>query len=238
MDNNKQKKIVSMFDDIAKTYDLANRVLSFGSDVVWRKKACDKAYEFYGKKNIDRITDVACGTGDMLGFWQKRAEKKDIFVKEYLGIDPSSGMLKVAKEKFPTFSYIEAFAQDLPLEDNSSDFISISYGIRNVVDRVEAIKEFHRVLKPGGMLIILEFTKREKSSFVDNVVEFYMKKILPTVGGIVSGNKEAYEYLPNSIDNFLTTEKLIQELEENDFEIMYNRSFSMGISTLFIAKKI
>lgn len=234
----KQKKIVSMFDDIAKTYDLANRVLSFGSDIAWRKRACEKAYGFYNKSEVKRITDVACGTGDMLGFWQKIADKKGIKVDEFLGIDPSSGMLEVAKEKFPNFSYIKAYAQSMPIEDSSSDFVSITYGIRNVVDRVEAINEFYRVLKPGGMLVILEFTKREKANFIDNVTQFYMKKILPTIGGLVSGNKEAYEYLPNSIDNFLTTEHLISELESNGFEIKYVKAFSFGISTLFIAKKI
>ncbi len=234
----KQKKIVSMFDDIAKTYDLANRVLSFGSDIAWRKRACEKAYGFYNKSEVKRITDVACGTGDMLGFWQKIADKKGIKVDEYLGIDPSSGMLEVAKEKFPNFSYIKAYAQSMPIEDSSSDFVSITYGIRNVVDRVEAINEFYRVLKPGGMLVILEFTKREKANFIDNVTQFYMKKILPTIGALVSGNKEAYEYLPNSIDNFLTTEHLISELESNGFEIKYVKAFSFGISTLFIAKKI
>jgi len=234
----KQKKIVSMFDDIAKTYDLANRVLSFGSDIAWRKRACEKAYGFYNKSEVKRITDVACGTGDMLGFWQKIADKKGIKVDEYLGIDPSSGMLEVAKEKFPNFSYIKAYAQSMPIEDSSSDFVSITYGIRNVVDRVEAINEFYRVLKPGGMLVILEFTKRERANFIDNVTQFYMKKILPTIGGLVSGNKEAYEYLPNSIDNFLTTEHLISELESNGFEIKYVKAFSFGISTLFIAKKI
>lgn len=231
----KQKKIVNMFDEIAKTYDLANRVLSFGSDIWWRKKACEKTYGYYGKKELDRICDVACGTGDMLGFWQREA--KDIEIKEFLGIDPSSKMLEVAKEKFPNFNYIEAYAQKLPIEDNSCDILSITYGIRNVVERVEAIKEFYRVLKPGGMLVILEFTKREKSSFMDNIVEFYMKKILPLIGGLVSGNKEAYEYLPNSIDNFLTTEHLISELIENGFKIMEVKPFSFGISTMFIARK-
>ena len=231
----KQKNIVNMFDEIAKTYDLANRVLSFGSDIWWRKKACEKTYGYYGKKELDRICDVACGTGDMLGFWQREA--KDIEIKEFLGIDPSSKMLEVAKEKFPNFNYIEAYAQKLPIEDNSCDILSITYGIRNVVERVEAIKEFYRVLKPGGMLVILEFTKREKSSFMDNIVEFYMKKILPLIGGLVSGNKEAYEYLPNSIDNFLTTEHLINELIENGFKIMEVKPFSFGISTMFIARK-
>ena len=226
-----------MFDEIAKSYDLANRVLSFGSDIAWRKRACHMAYDIYGKKSISQITDVACGTGDMLGFWEKMAAKKGIEVQNYVGVDPSQGMLEVAKEKFPHFHYIQAFAQELPLPDSSSEFVSITYGIRNVVERQAAIEEFARVLKPGGILVILEFTKRKRTTLVDKVVEWYMKQVLPRIGGAVSGNKAAYEYLPNSIDNFLTTEQLIQELEQGGFEMKQVRSFSFGISTLFIAQK-
>jgi len=236
--DSKQKKIVSMFDNIAKSYDLANRVLSFGSDIAWRKIACDKAYEFYDKKEIEKVLDVACGTGDMLKFWQQRAKKYNISIKELIGVDPSSGMLEIAKSKFPSFNYIKAYAQDLPIEDSSCDFVSISYGIRNVIDRIDAIREFNRALKPGGLLIILEFTKRENRKFIDNLVEFYLKRVLPTIGGLISGNKDAYNYLPNSIDNFLTTKKLIDELKSNGFEMLYCKPFSMGISTLFIAKKV
>ncbi len=233
----KQKRIVHMFDDIAKSYDLANRVLSFGSDIAWRKRACEMAYDLYDKKSIESIVDVACGTGDMLGFWQKIAAKKGIDVQDFIGVDPSRGMLEVAKEKFPHFRYLEAYAQELPLENESAEFVSITYGIRNVVERQEAIEEFFRILKPGGVLVILEFTKREKRTPMDAVVELYMKKVLPRIGGLVSGNKEAYEYLPNSIDNFLTTEQLVRELESAGFTMRTVRSFSFGISTLFIAQK-
>ncbi len=233
----RQKKIVSMFDEIAKSYDLANRVLSFGSDILWRRRACQMAYDLYGKKEISQITDVACGTGDMLGFWEKMATKKKIVVKNYVGVDPSQGMLEVAKEKFPHFDYIQAYAQELPLPDESSEFLSITYGIRNVVEREVAIKEFARVLKPGGILVILEFTKKERFGVVDKATQWYMKRLLPRIGGVVSGNKEAYEYLPNSIDNFLTTKQLVQELEKGGFQIQKLRSFSFGISTLFIAQK-
>ena len=233
----KQRKIVHMFDDIAKSYDLANRVLSFGSDIAWRKRACELAYDLYEKDAIERIVDVACGTGDMLGFWEKMAAKKKIEVRDFLGVDPSSGMLEVAKEKFPHFRYLQAYAQELPLEDTSAEFVSITYGIRNVVERQEAIAEFYRILKPGGVLVILEFTKREKRTPMDAVVELYMKKVLPRIGGLVSGNKEAYEYLPNSIDNFLTTEQLVRELENAGFTMRTVRSFSFGISKLFIAQK-
>ncbi len=233
----KQKKIVAMFDDIAKSYDFANRVLSFGSDIIWRKRACQRALAYYKRNDISRITDVACGTGDMLLYWKKAVDRSTCVVAEYLGIDPSKGMLEVARKKLPNFRFEEGYAQDLPIFDESSDFVSITYGIRNVVERMDALKEFYRVLKPGGILVILEFTKREKRSLFDPVVEYYMKNILPKVGGWVSGNREAYEYLPNSIDNFLTTEQLVKELKEVGFSMLEVRSFSFGISTMFLAQK-
>jgi len=233
----RQTKIVEMFDAIAQKYDLANRVLSFGSDIAWRKKACQRTFGYYNQRTVGRITDVACGTGDMLLFWKKEADRASVVVGEYLGIDPSEGMLEVARKKLPECHFIQAYAQDLPLMDETSDIVSITYGIRNVVDRYEAIKEFYRVLKPGGILVILEFTKRNRRFFLDSLVEFYMKKVLPRIGGFLSGNKAAYEYLPNSIDNFLTTEQLIKELERSGFEMLEVKAFSFGISTMFIAKK-
>lgn len=231
----KQQKIVSMFDEIAPTYDVANRVLSFGIDKQWRKKACDKTFSL--KKDVETITDIACGTGDLLLFWKDSATKQKVDVQNYIGVDPAQKMLDIAKQKVDFAEFKQGKAQDLPLEDSSSDIISISYGIRNVVDRVDALKEFYRVLKPGGMVVILEFTKQEKRGFVSGFTDLYTKKILPAVGGMISKNYEAYRYLPDSIEDFLTAQMLIEELEEVGFDHRYTKSFSFGISTLLIAQK-
>lgn len=233
----KQEKIVGMFDEIASTYDLANRVLSFGIDKQWRRKGCDKAYGLLGKKRLTQITDVACGTGDLLLYWRERAQKHSIEVEEYVGVDPSVGMLEVAREKVDFADFLEGKAQELPVEDEGTDIISISYGIRNVVDRVEALQEFYRALKPGGMVVILEFTKQEKGGVTGKIVDLYMKNILPAIGGLVSKNYAAYKYLPDSIEEFLTTEMLEEELRSAGFEMKYSQSFSMGISTLLVAQK-
>ena len=233
----KQKKIVSMFDDIAKSYDTANRVMSMGVDISWRKKACDLAFEYYGKDEIDCITDVACGTGDMMGFWDKQAKKSNIKINSLIGVDPSSGMVEVAKEKFPSYSYHIAKATEIPLKDKSSDIVSITYGIRNVVQRQEALFEFNRVLKKGGLVVILEFMKDENKNILKKIRDIYLHKILPYVGGAISKNLEAYTYLPNSIENFVTIKGLQKELEKAGFEMLYTQSFSMDISTLFIARK-
>ncbi|MBU0720798.1 bifunctional demethylmenaquinone methyltransferase/2-methoxy-6-polyprenyl-1,4-benzoquinol methylase UbiE [bacterium] len=234
----KQEKIVSMFDNIAPTYDTANRVMSMGVDKSWRRKACDLAYGFYAKDSIDKIVDVACGTGDMMDFWQKRSEVSGVAVGEIVGVDPSKGMVDVARDKYPKFNYHISRATEIPLADASADILSITYGIRNVVEREAALQEFNRVLKQNGLVVILEFMKNENPSFLGRIRDFYMNKILPKVGGFISKNLEAYEYLPNSIEDFSTVENMVHELESAGFEMLYVKSFSMDISTLLIAKKI
>ncbi len=234
----KQEKIVSMFDNIAPTYDTANRVMSMGVDKSWRRKACDLAYEFSGADTLDKIVDVACGTGDMMEFWRNRAEVNGIAIGEIVGVDPSVGMVDVAREKYPLFNYHIASATDIPLEDASVDILSITYGIRNVVQREDALKEFSRVLKKDGLVVILEFMKNENPSSLGKIMNFYTNKILPKVGGFISKNLEAYEYLPNSIESFSTVENMQNELMEAGFEMLYTKSFSMDISTLLIAKKL
>lgn len=230
----KQEKIVQMFDDIAPTYDKANRILSFGTDVGWRKKACLSVFK-YSKDKLD-IVDIACGTGDMIIEWQNQAKKAQKEISSIKGVDPSVGMLEVAKKKILNASFIQAKAQELPLENQSVDIISISYGIRNVVDRKEAIKEFSRVLKKDGILLVLEFTKREQGGFIATCRDFYLKNILPKIGGFISKNYSAYEYLPNSIDDFLSKEDFINELSE-DFQMLEYKSFSFGVCSMFIARK-
>ena len=233
----KQEKIVSMFDDIAPTYDTANRVMSMGVDRSWRKKACNLAYGYNSGDSVDMIVDVACGTGDMMDYWRKQAQINGIAIGQIVGVDPSNGMLDVAKQKFPNFEYHTAKATEIPLGDEVADIISITYGIRNVVQRVEALTEFNRVLKQGGLVVILEFMKNENPSLLGKVRDFYMNKILPKVGGFISKNLEAYEYLPNSIETFSTVQNLQNELIDAGFEILYTKSFSMDISTLLIARK-
>jgi len=233
----KQEKIVEMFDDIAPTYDTANRVMSMGVDKSWRRKACDLSYEYYGKDSIDRIVDVACGTGDMMDFWRNRAEKSGRAIGEIVGVDPSNGMVDVARKKYPKFNYKIAPATAIPLEDSSADILSITYGIRNVVEREDALKEFNRVLKKDGLVVILEFMKNENPSFLSKIMNYYTNKILPKVGGFISKNLEAYEYLPNSIEEFSTVANMQKELEAAGFTMLYTKSFSMDISTLLIARK-
>ncbi|MEA2018267.1 MAG: bifunctional demethylmenaquinone methyltransferase/2-methoxy-6-polyprenyl-1,4-benzoquinol methylase UbiE [Campylobacterota bacterium] len=235
-----QEDIIKMFNDIAKTYDLANRVLSMGIDKTWRKKACNMAFNFYGKPKLTRIVDVACGTGDLMIDWENVAKSNGIELDEIIGVDPSVGMMEVGKTKIPhrKDSFVEAGAQSMPLEDETADFISISYGIRNVVKRKEGLQEFARVLKKGGLCVILEFTKNNKNDLGAKLTSFYMNKLMPHIGGMVSKNKDAYTYLPESIENFITTKQMCEELKEVGLEPIFVKGYSLDMSTTFIARKI
>ena len=184
----KQEKIVDMFNQIAPTYDVANRVLSLGVDVSLRKFACRYMLEIFKNKSIN-IVDVACGTGDMMGLWSEISKEFGVEIKSLTGIDPSSGMLKEARAKFPNFKFIEAYADNTTLASGEAQILSISYGIRNVVERKAALREFNRVLADGGYVVVLEFTKRQKKGFITALRDFYLSKILPSIGGFISKNK-------------------------------------------------
>lgn len=229
----KQKQIIEMFDDIAPSYDLTNRVLSFGIDVKWRKEGCVKTIERLGRDRGLRVADLACGTGDMLLHWQNHLQKDC----EFLGIDPSSEMIKIAKEKVQNASFIQAQAQEIPLESESVDIVSIAYGLRNVCGYQDALKEFYRILKKGGVLLILEFTHNPSPSLFEKGAKFYTQKILPLIGGLISKNLKAYQYLPNSIEAFASTQELKDELEKVGFVKAWSKSYSAKLSTLFLATK-
>lgn len=236
----KQQEIIAMFDDIAGSYDLANRVMSCGIDIAWRKKACKLAFKNLSKEVLGqlKIADVACGTGDMISHWQKNAQKENVCIQSIVGLDPSEGMLNVARKKLPSVEFKQCQAVQLPLDSASIDILSIAYGIRNVVERRKALAEFARVIKKSGILVILEFTKCENPGLLERSMGFYTRNILPFIGGVVSKNYRAYRYLPDSIEEFLTADKLNSELEQEGFESLYTKAFSAGVCTLFIARKL
>lgn len=229
----KQKQIVKMFDEIAPSYDLANRVLSFGVDVKWRKEGCSKAIKRLGVSANLKVADLACGTGDMILHWQNHLEKGC----EFIGIDPSEQMLEVAKKKVKDAIFIQAQAQEIPLESESVDIVSIAYGLRNVCGYQDALKEFYRILKKGGVLLILEFTHNPSPNLFEKCAKFYTQKILPFIGGLISRNPQAYAYLPNSIEAFASTQELQEELSKAGFTKIWSKSYSAKLSTLILASK-
>jgi demethylmenaquinone methyltransferase/2-methoxy-6-polyprenyl-1,4-benzoquinol methylase len=224
-----------MFDSIANRYDFVNRVLTFGIDRKWRQYAIKDALSAINSDSV-KILDVACGTGDMIEIWLKESSKKGIKA-EICGLDPSVGMLEVAKNRFKNMKFYNAYATDIPCESGSIDGVSISFGIRNVLEIKKAISEFHRILKNDGIVLVLEFVKAEKPNKFRKCVDFYSNKFLPKIGGILSKNREAYEYLPNSIENFYTPSELAGLFEEQGFKTLKNDSFNFGQVGVFIFKK-
>ena len=232
----KQQEIIEMFNTISPTYDRLNRILSLGIDRNWRKNGCEKVLKDFAT-SPDLIVDVATGTGDLLLFWQNASKKLGVKIERFIGVDPAVGMLEFAKKKVPFASFFVGEATKIPLEDSSADIVSISYGIRNVVALDDALKEFYRVLKPNGVLMILEFMSHEKKSIMDKMMMIYMKKILPAIGKFISKDKRAYTYLPESIEAFLSSETMKNKLENAGFKVHQIHDETFKISTRFIAVK-
>ncbi|RDU73106.1 bifunctional demethylmenaquinone methyltransferase/2-methoxy-6-polyprenyl-1,4-benzoquinol methylase UbiE [Helicobacter aurati] len=232
----KQTQIIDMFNDIAPTYDKTNRLMSMGIDTSWRKEACKQALKIINKTNVD-IADIACGTGDMMLHWTQESQNLNVVIDSLVGIDPSTNMLNVAKEKIPNGNFIIAQADNLPLESTSKDILSIAYGLRNVVNRKDSLREFYRVLKPQGVLIVLEFMSQSQKTVPSFFMQFYTRIFLPIIGGIMSRNFRAYKYLPNSIDNFVTRESLEEELLLHGMPTIFSKSYSANVSSLIIAQK-
>lgn len=263
-----QRSIIAMFDDIAKDYDKTNRILSLGIDISWRKDAVKRAYKARNAKDIERIVDVACGSGDMIKHWHSYALESNIVVGEMIGIDPSQEMLKIAQKKLQaidgSFAQIDASsrilkehsqkleskkmdskialqlgeAKDLStLESQSVDILSISYGLRNVLEYKQALREFARVLKPGGIVVVLDFFKNSSPSLIDRIIGIYTKHILPCIGYLISRNYAAYKYLPDSMESFITPDELALAFKEANLQPLEIKSYSAGISHLVLGQK-
>lgn len=264
-----QRSIIAMFDDIAKDYDKTNRILSLGIDISWRKDAVKRAYKARNAKDIERIVDVACGSGDMIKHWHSYALESNIVVGEMIGIDPSQEMLKIAEKKLQaiggsfaqkvdsSFRILKEHNQKLEskkldsrislhlgeakdlstLESQSVDILSISYGLRNVLEYKQALREFARVLKPGGIVVVLDFFKNSSPSLIDRIIGIYTKHILPCIGYLISRNYAAYKYLPDSMESFITPDELALAFKEANLQPLEIKSYSAGISHLVLGQK-
>ena len=226
----KKEFVKYIFNDISSTYDFLNHFLSLGIDVLWRRKFI-KSLNF---SDGDKVLDVATGTGDV-AFAIRRKYNTDI-----IGLDLSVNMLEIAKKKLKKFKiddidFIEGDAENLPFNDNTFDKIVISYGLRNLGDCQKGIEEFHRVLKPGGKLGILEFLQPQ-STIIAKIFKFYFNKILPRVASLFS-NSKAYRYLPESVENFMSPNELKVLLKEVSFNNISSKNMSFGITTIINANK-
>ena len=227
----KTKLVNSVFNKVYKNYDLMNDLMSLGVHRLWKKKLINWMNPQPGNK----IIDVAAGTGDLAKMISERYKKKNIFSC----VEPNKGMFETGKEKLKSHTNIRWYlnsAEKLPFKNNSFDFYTISYGIRNVTDINQCLKEAYRVLKPGGRFFCLEFSK-VKNEILNLLYQQY-SKLIPLIGKIVVGSEEPYEYLVNSIDKFYNQDELVDLLEKNKFSNIEFRNLSNGISAIHSGWKI
>jgi len=227
-------KVEQMFSGIAARYDFLNHLLSFGFDFGWRKKV---ARETRGIR-CERILDVCTGTGDMaielFRYWKGTAKVE--------GIDFSPELLEIAKKKAKKFSARNAIvfgkgnAEKLPYGDNQFDAITIAFGLRNVNNRLKALKEFYRVTRPGGCFICLEFS-RPRNEILSRIYFFYLIKIVPHISSIFGSNPEAYRYLSNTIKDFPAPDALVDFIKSAGWNDVSYRILSGGIVAIHTGRK-
>ena len=228
-----QKKglVKGVFNKVFKKYDLMNDLMSLGIHRIWKKNLI----QMMNPSNNKSLIDVACGTGDVVKLYLE-ATKNDTSI---LCVDPNINMIKECKDNLKNYKnikWIVCSAERLRVPDNSFDFYSISFGLRNVKDINKSLKEAHRVLKKGGRFLCLEFSKIENS----NLEIFYKNysKLIPKIGKIVVGEKKHYEYLVKSIENFISQKQLIEKMKNNNFKNCEYRNLSGGIVSIHTGWKI
>ena len=232
-DLSKKEQVAGMFNDIAKRYDFLNRFLSAGIDIGWRKKGLKQLVAI----KPTTLLDVATGTADVAILASSMLNPEKI-----IGIDISDGMLEIGRQKIKKLSLenkIELFNGDseaIKFEDNSFDAVTVSFGVRNFQDLEKGLSEIKRVLKPGGKLMVLEFSK-PKLPLVKAVYNFYMKLVNPNMGRLFSKNKNAYKYLDESIKKFPEGKNFINVLDKLGYKETYNKTLSLGICSIYCGIK-
>ena len=228
---NKKGLVQNVFDQVYDQYDLMNDFMSLGVHRLWKKNLLN----MMNPSPNQRLIDVACGTGDVAKLFLNHVNKSS----NITCVDPNKGMVKKGKEKlneFKNLNWIISPAEKLPLASNSFDFYTISFGLRNTKNLNKSLSEAYRVLKPGGRYLCLEFSKIQNSG-LDFIYKNYSKHI-PSIGKIVVGEKEPYEYLIKSIENFINQDELISLMKKNGFKKCSYRNLSGGIVSIHSGWKI
>lgn len=228
----KKEQVTQMFDNISENYDGLNRVISLGIDVKWRRKVV----EIVGKNNPKQILDIATGTGDLALMMANL--KPDRIV----GLDISAGMLEVGKQKIAKVNLSDKIemivgdSEDMPFEDATFDAITVSFGVRNFANLNKGLTEIARVLKPNGVLVILETSNPVKFPFKQGY-KLYTNLFLPVVGKLFSKDKVAYSYLSESANSFPFGEVFNNILQKNGFRHTKATPVTFGVATIYTARK-
>tara|TARA_B100001093_G_scaffold499768_1_gene549389 strand:- start:413 stop:1117 length:705 start_codon:yes stop_codon:yes gene_type:complete len=222
---NKKGLVQSVFDRVYDKYDLMNDFMSIGIHRIWKKNLIN----MMNPSLKSNLIDVACGTGDVGKLFLDNT-KIDLAIT---CVDPNKGMISKGKMKlgkYKNINWINSKAEKLPVSDNTYDFYTISFGLRNTNNINKTLSEAYRVLKPGGRFLCLEFSKIQNSN-LDFIYKNY-SKLIPLIGYFVVGEKEPYEYLIESIKNFVNQEELISLMEESKFKKCFYRNLSGGIVSI------
>ena len=228
----KKEKVQEMFDGIAPKYDLLNHLLSMGIDKSWRRKAMR---ELEGGRR-GTVLDIACGTGDF------SIEALRHGVERVVGADISENMLAVAREKArekgleDRLEFRYGDSENLDFEDGTFDAVTVAFGVRNFEHLERGLAEMCRVLRPGGKVVVLEFSTPERFP-MKQLYRFYFKQILPRVGGLVSGDRKAYEYLPASVFAFPQGDRFLQIMRSCGYRNVAQRRLTFGIASLYTGEK-
>lgn len=220
-------QVQKMFGSIAERYDVTNTVLSGGIHHLWKRHFIASIPMPRGI----RVLDLACGTGDLVPLLA------DKFGDAITGGDFCEPMLAVARKRFgERFSFQQCDAMKMPFGDASLDLVTVSFGVRNFEDLSKGLQEIYRVLKPGGMVAILEFGQPDGMLF-GPLYRWYSKYLMPVIGGLLTGNREAYAYLPQTAAKFPSGDKFLQRLAESGFKECTLRRYTFGIAYGYQGRK-
>ncbi len=228
----KKEQVARMFDNISNRYDFLNHFLSLGIDKGWRKKAVRLLQPSMPKV----ILDVATGTGDFA------LQALDLQPDKIIGVDISEGMLEVGRKKMSARGLSNKIemrsgdSENLPFGDNNFDAVTVGFGVRNFENLEKGLSEIYRVMKPGATLVILEFSRPKRFPF-KQVYNFYFKTILPKIGRLVSRDKSAYTYLPESVEAFPDGNNFMSILRGTGFKNSTCKPLTFGISSIYTAQK-
>ncbi|HEY9044692.1 MAG TPA: bifunctional demethylmenaquinone methyltransferase/2-methoxy-6-polyprenyl-1,4-benzoquinol methylase UbiE [Ohtaekwangia sp.] len=228
----KKEQVAKMFDNISHRYDFLNHFLSLGIDKGWRKKAIHYLEPLQPKQMLD----VATGTGDFA------LQALTLKPEKIVGIDISEGMLEVGRKKVADrkltdrIELMKGDSENIPFEDSRFDAVTVAFGVRNFENLERGLREIYRVLKPGGQLVVLEFSRPRKFPF-KQVYNFYFKFVLPRIGRAISSDKAAYTYLPESVEAFPDGEKFLHILNNVGFNNSKCRTLTFGISSIYTGSK-